>query len=145
MYFFVLFGLSTFDEIKLYIYICVFVDDGDDMLKIVLDLGRNDYHPDDISIQLSTSKILVRVQHDESLTGAAGNSIHREISRDIDAPDTVHAPSMRASLAPDGTLWIGASLTTNSDHRRVASYIVQMMPRHSVRCTRVSQLYAITN
>ena len=114
------------------------------MLKIVLDLGRNDYHPDDVNIQLTTSKILVRVQRDESLTGA-GNSIHREISRDIDVPDTVHAPSMRASLAPDGRLWIGASLTSNNDHRRVASYIVQMMPRHSVRCTRVSQLYAITN
>jgi len=114
------------------------------MLKVVLDLGRNDYHPDDISIQLSTCKILVRVQHDDRLTGT-GNSVHREISRDIDVPDTVYAPSMRASLAPDGKLWIGAGLTTNSDQRRVSAYIVQMMPRHSQRCNRVSQLYAITN
>ena len=122
-------------------------DDGDDMLKIVLDLGRNDYSPDDISVQLSTCKILVRIQHDESLTGttSAGNSVHREISRDVDVPDTVHAPSMRAALAPDGRLWIGASLTTNVDQRRVGSYLVQMMPRHSRRVSRVSQLYAITN
>ena len=114
------------------------------MLKIVLDLGRNDYHPDDVSVQLLTNKVLVRVQHDESLTGAK-NSIHREVSRDIDVPDTIFAPSMRVALAPDGRLWIGAGLTTNVDKRRVASYIVQMMPRHSQRCNRVSQLYAITN
>jgi len=122
----------------------VYTDDEDEMLKIVLDLGRNDYHPDDVSVQLSTCKILVRVQHNDSLTGT-GNSVQREISRDIDVPNTVYAPSMRASLAPDGRLWIGASLTTNTDHRRVGSYIVQMMPRHSQRCTRISQLYAITN
>jgi len=114
------------------------------MLKIVLDLARNDYHPDDVSVQLSTNKILVRVQRDEQL-GGASNSVHREISRDIDVPDTVHAPSMRVALAPDGRLWIGASLTTNADHRRVAAYIVHMIPRHSQRCSRVSQLYAITN
>jgi len=114
------------------------------MLKIVLDLGRNDYHPDDVSIQFSANKILVRVQHDEPLVGAR-NSVRREISRDIDVPDTVHGPSVRAALAPDGKLWIGASLITNDDHRRVASYMVQMMPRHSQRCQRVSHLYAITN
>jgi len=72
------------------------------MLKIVLDLGRNDYQPDDISVQLSTCKILVRIQHDESPLGS-GSSVHREISRDVDVPDTVYAPSMRAALAPDGT------------------------------------------
>lgn len=119
-------------------------DDGDEMLKIVLDLGRNDYRPDDVSIQLSTDKVLVRVQRDESLSGVR-NSIHREIARDIDVPDTVYGPSMRAVLAPDGRLWIGASLTTNSDHRRVASYMLQIIPRHSQRCNRVSQLYAITS
>jgi len=128
------------------VYICVYTctDDGDEMLKVVLDLGRNDYHPDDVSVQFSTNKMLVRVQRDESLTGVR-NSIHREISRDIDVPDTVYPPSMRAALAPDGKLWIGASLTTNSDHSRVTPFIVQMMPRHSLRCCRVSQLYAIAN
>lgn len=119
-------------------------DDGDEMLKVVMDLGRSDYHPDDVSVQLSTNKLLVRVQRDDALPGVR-NSIHREVSRDVDVPDTVYPPSVRAHLAPDGRLWIGAGLTTNEDHRRVSAYIVQMMPRHSQRCKRVSQLYAITN
>ena len=129
----------------LYSYVVLNVDDGDEMVKIVLDLGRNDYQPDDVSVQQSTNKVLVRVEHKESLGGGAQNTVRREIARDIDVPDTVYAPSMRAALAPDGRLWIGAGLTTNVDHRRVAAYIVQMMPRHSRRCHRVSQLYAITN
>jgi len=114
------------------------------MLKVVMDLGRSDYHPDDISVQLSTNKLLIRVQRDDSLPGVR-NSIHREVSRDVDVPDTVYPTSVRAHLAPDGRLWIGAGLTTNGDHRRVSAYIVQMMPRHSQRCKRVSQLYAITS
>jgi len=121
-----------------------FVDEGDEMLKVVLDLGRNDYHPDDVSVQLTTNKLLVRVQRDDSLPGVT-SSIHREISRDIDVPDTVYLPSMRVALSTDGKLLICASLTTNRDHRRVGSYIVEMMPRHAQRCQRVSQLYAITN
>jgi len=114
------------------------------MLKVVMDLGRSDYHPDDVSVQVSTNKLLVRVQRDDPLPGVR-NTIRREISRDVDVPDTVYAPSVRAHLAQDGRLWIGASLTTNEDHHRVSAYIVQMMPRHSQRCKRVSQLYAIAN
>jgi len=119
-------------------------DDGDEMLKVVMDLGRSDYHPDDVSVQLTTNKLLVRVERDDSVAGVR-NSIHREVSRDVDVPDSVYAPSVRAHLAPDGRLWIGASLATNADHRRVSAYIVQMMPRHSQRCKRVSQLYAIAS
>lgn len=68
-----------------------------------------------------------------------------QVSRDVDVPETVYAPSVRAHLSSDGRLWIGASLSTNHDQRRASAYIVQMMPRHSQRCKRVSQRHAIGN
>ena len=43
-----------------------------------MDLGRSDYHPDDISVQLSANKLLVRVERDDSLSGVR-SSIRRQV------------------------------------------------------------------
>jgi HSP20 family molecular chaperone IbpA len=112
-------------------------DDGQLMLQMVVDLGRTDYRPDDVTVHVTASRLTVSARHDErrDVLGKV-QTVSQQLDRHVDLRNEapLEGSTVRAMLDSDGRLWIGASLVTNSNHRTVNSSILHFMPRYAQQC-----------
>ena len=100
-------------------------------LRLVIDLGAK-YNPDEIQMRLVGQQIMLQAKHEEKIGGRTSRC---EFSREFELPEAVEARTLRAMMAPDGMITVGASVKDNQNHDQVLEAVLVDMPSGGRSCT----------
>ena len=106
-------------------------EDGGKRLKLMVDVGR-DYTPEDVHVTLhGPRRIAVQARHHQTVDGRTSK---REFSRDFSSAEDMEGYTARASLSPDGKLYIGACMKGNKDQDKVMRNVIADLPDDAKAC-----------
>lgn len=100
--------------------------------KWIMSVDVGSFAASDIEVVLQSAARTVLVQAKREKASTSGSHVIRsEFSRHFDVDTDIAPQSLRAALAPDGLLYLGASCSSNEDHDVVRDAILLDMPSNS--------------
>ena len=119
----------------------VWIDDGFEVLSVVVQLSRADFLPNDVQVVNYDSKL--RVVARQEVTSSAGVTSRREFTRELDVTRPLLRWTLRAVLqsADDACLWIAAVIMPTSasspagiTDETASAAVDSVLPRHALPC-----------
>jgi HSP20 family molecular chaperone IbpA len=127
---------------------CGVVDtvDGCRILKLIIDLGRADYNPDDVRVIIVDERKLLVTARQLVTSPVTGVTSRREFSRELDVAEPIDGRTARAVLERESgrKLWIVAGVVTSSSgggggsrsgRAMSAGTLAGLLPAHGRPCT----------
>jgi len=115
---------------------CNVVDNGIQVLRVVVQLSRSDFRPNDVHIVAYDSKL--RVVARQEVTSSGGVTSRREFTRELDVPRPVQRSTLRAVLeiGEAARLWIAASIMSSSSSSETAAdvAVASVLPHDGQPC-----------
>ena len=129
--------------------VCVFVDDGSQVLLVMVQLSRSDFKPDDVRVVAYDSKLRM-VARQEVTSSAGGMTSRREFTREFDVTRPVLRSTLRAVLQSRvndddeceggvgaARLWVAGVISSSSvmsDEAGAAAAVSSVLPSDALPC-----------